>query len=269
MLGIAPVLERLNFLPRDATNRREECPLVRKWHKVVIHKNAVADLTRLTLKRQGNQIAESTLRQGVLARDNPVIGREPNFGMFLQCHRQQIGQRRTNSTSGDIRVQKEPEMRPLARPRTLKRNWKSNLSDGLDDHRYIPAPRTFIEVQRRKTHGLVFLHRIRAHHERLAVRVTSSQMRPHNLIRDRRELAIPALTAFHMRQSADAAFPLVRALRGIAASSALGVLEPPRIDILPTEEQLAEERDLLLIGRTVVDAFSHDSGRSTAILAFP
>lgn len=56
------------------------------------------------------------LRQGVLTRDNPVIGRKPDFGMLLQRHRQQIGQRRANAASGDILVQEEPEVSPLARP---------------------------------------------------------------------------------------------------------------------------------------------------------
>lgn len=50
------------------------CPLIRIRRKTFIYKQAVALLPRLSLKGQGNQIAETAIGERILAGEHSVIG---------------------------------------------------------------------------------------------------------------------------------------------------------------------------------------------------
>src|SRR2546428_11373889 len=67
----------------DFSDRREKCPLVNVRNEIAIEKYTVAALARLLLKRQRDQIAETSLRQSVLVREKTIVRVETEIGPSL------------------------------------------------------------------------------------------------------------------------------------------------------------------------------------------
>ena len=71
----------------DACQKR---PLVGPWHETLVKKDAVAALARPFLQGQGDEIAESSLRQRVLIGKQPIVRLQPDVGPFLHGFGQQV-----------------------------------------------------------------------------------------------------------------------------------------------------------------------------------
>jgi hypothetical protein len=69
----------------NPSHARKERPLIRPGDKVVIDEDAVALVPRSLLQGQGDQIAEPSLRQRVLTREQAIIGVESDVGPLLHC----------------------------------------------------------------------------------------------------------------------------------------------------------------------------------------
>lgn len=63
--------------------------LIPVWHEVIIYENAVSLLTRPPLKRKGDQVAEPTLRHGILVWEEPIIRIQPDLRTALHGLREQ------------------------------------------------------------------------------------------------------------------------------------------------------------------------------------
>jgi len=79
--------DRLTTEPADA---REEGPLIRPGLESVIEKDAVALVARRFLQRQGDQVAEASLRHRILAREEPVVRVETQLGPPLHGLREHM-----------------------------------------------------------------------------------------------------------------------------------------------------------------------------------
>jgi hypothetical protein len=96
--------------------------LIRIRKKFVIHKDAVAVVPCTPLKRQCNQIAKSTLRHGVLAREHPVVRSESQFGSALQRFGYQSGAQLSRLSGGYWLRKEDPDMTTFAASGSLKRS---------------------------------------------------------------------------------------------------------------------------------------------------
>src|SRR6266581_2731658 len=66
--------EVFNCSSRRSLHRRQKRPLIFVGNHLIIQENAVTQVSWLLLERQCDQIAEASVRQGVLIRKESIIG---------------------------------------------------------------------------------------------------------------------------------------------------------------------------------------------------
>lgn len=101
--------------------------------------------------------------------------------------------------------------------------------------------------------ALVQAQGIDASHERLAVLILAREVLANDVVGDRQEAPVLALGALDFRLLADAADPLVRACRRVARLAGLATLEAARVDVFAAAKQRAEEANLDLGRRLLVN----------------
>ncbi len=123
-------------------DRREVRPLllVGKRYEVVVEKDGVALLPRAMLERQGDQVAEAAARHRVLAREQPVVGVHAELvpvghrlGDEVAAHLAR-GRRRHGG------CKEEPDVRAVARARTLDRDRQPQSPARLHERAYVVPP---------------------------------------------------------------------------------------------------------------------------------
>src|SRR6185437_3564412 len=79
--------ERGQYVRRQARQRRQEGPLIVVWLEFVVHEHAGASTARATLEWERDQVAEAAGGHCVLARKEPVVRGETDFGPALHGFR--------------------------------------------------------------------------------------------------------------------------------------------------------------------------------------
>jgi len=105
----------LDLRTADPCNRREKRPLIGVWIEIVIEEQAVAPLTRLLLQRQGDQVAESALRQSVLVGKEAVVRIQADVGPVLHRFRENQRTELAGECGRKGLVEKEPHVRAGSR----------------------------------------------------------------------------------------------------------------------------------------------------------
>src|SRR5207247_3203976 len=77
-----------NFMPADFADRGQELPLVGMRSESLVQENAITQFSQTLLERQGDQVAEAALRQGVLLRQEPIVRIGADYGSALHGLRQ-------------------------------------------------------------------------------------------------------------------------------------------------------------------------------------
>jgi hypothetical protein len=137
-------------------------------------------------------------------------------------------------------------MRPVTRARSLDRDGNAFGQRGVAERDNIPLPRLLVEIRREKPACLVRQHGIDASGE--IERVSGcfpGKMGANDVVTERNECLIWALTAFDLRLSADSSDPLISTDGRVTRFSAFRILPSTRKYLLPPAEQAAEERNLL------------------------
>ena len=94
----------------DSADGKEQLPLVRIGTEIVVHKQAIAVLARHPLKWKCDQIAGSSLGEGVLVGEEAGIGVEAQMMAPLHCPGEQSTTHFTSENSGDRRLEKNPDV---------------------------------------------------------------------------------------------------------------------------------------------------------------
>ena len=140
---------------------------------------------------------------------------------------------------GDGCREEEPGVSALPRPRALDGARHPSHPARLGEREHVVRPGALVEVGRHEPAGLVREERVDAHH------VAPLEVVPDDLIRHCEERPIGTLAALHARFLADAAHPLVRAGGGVSLPAGRGVHPELRVEVVPTPEELTEQRHLL------------------------
>ena len=157
--------ERFRSACRHATELRQVRPLVWKRIQVGIDEYAVAGLSRLALKRQGNQIAESTVRQRVLAGKEAVIGAESEVGPVVHRLGEEQRAQPARETGRHGGVEEQPYVTAVSRPRPFERRGHAPPGAGRQIGGCVVSPGLAVEVDGEEMTGLVEQHRVDAHRE--------------------------------------------------------------------------------------------------------
>src|SRR3954447_15385626 len=104
----------------DPSHSRQESPLVRPWNEVVVDKHTVALITCALLKRQGDQVAETSLGQRVLVGKEAIVGIQPDIGTALHRLGEQVGAQASHQRCRQGFVKKQPRMATASGPRSLE-----------------------------------------------------------------------------------------------------------------------------------------------------
>ena len=222
--------------------------------EVVVDENAVASATGTALQRQGDQIPETSPRQGVLARKETIIRPEPEIGApihgFGEYHRPQ--------TPRDARrnglLEEYPDMPAVAGARTFQRGGNGAFTAGVEIGQSIGGPRPTVEIHRDEVAGLVKEHWVDTHHERLALIVDARQVPANLVVGYGEESAVGALGALDARLAANAGHPFVGTRRRVARPARRTAFEPSRIDILAPSEESTKQSNLAIRRRSAIDA---------------
>jgi hypothetical protein len=154
-------------------NRREKRPLVGIGIESVVEEHAVAPVTRLLLKRQCDQVAESAVGQRVLVRKEAVVRFEADVGpvlhRFCEDHRAEFA----CQGSRDSLFEEEPHVRAGSRTRTFQGARQIHPAAGRNEGGRVFAPTLLVEIGGQEEAGLVKEHRIDARDERLSVIITA------------------------------------------------------------------------------------------------
>ncbi len=234
----------------QAPQRGQEGPLVVERPELVVDEQAVAPLAGAPLQRQGDQVAEAAGRHGVLAREQPVVGGEPDLGPALHGRGEQRGAELARLARGDGPGEEDPDVPALARAGALEGGRDVPETTCFKVGERVARPVLAVEVGREEAAGLVRQQGIDAGHEvpgSAAPRphaVLAAQVGLDDTVRDRDEGLARALAAPHPRLAADAGDPLVGAGRGVAGAPGPGVLPAHREHVRPAREQVPEQGHL-------------------------
>ena len=215
--------------------------------ETIVEEETVAAFSRAALERQRDEIAKAAGRHGVLAREEPVVGLEPDIRVALHRLGDQMGAEAARDGGGHRLGEEDPDMPAIARTRSFEGRRHPLRPAGFKESVRIPPPGLLVEVGGEKPTGIVGKHGIDAD------RVASAQMSVDRLVRHRRECLIGTGAALDPGLLADAGRPLVGARRRIARLARPGVFPALWIDILAAAKQGPEQRDLFARRRTVGD----------------
>ena len=240
--------ERFRLACRHTAELRQVRPLVGKRIQVGIDEHAVAGFSWPALQRQGNQIAESTVRQRVLAGKEAIIGTEPEVGPVVHRLGEKQRAQPARETGRHGGVEEQPDVTAVPRPRTFERRGHSPSGAGRQIGRCVVPPALAVEVDGQEMTGLIEQHRVDAHREGLARIVRTGQVPADHIVGDRQELPVGTDGAPDSRFLAHTGPPLVGARRGIAGLAGAQALEAARINVLAPPKEGAEQDDLGLCG---------------------
>ena len=170
--------------------------MIRIWHPVIIHKDAVVHPARFRLQWQGDEIAETSFRQGVLIRDYSVVRIQAYLGVFFDNKRHHIRQHLAYGLRRNTCLQKEPEVGTLAGSRFLQRNSQAQFPCLANSKDRIASPRRLVKVDDGHTYRLVRFHWVNPHHKVLHVGIFAAQVPSNHLIGDWHILPHRTLAAF-------------------------------------------------------------------------
>ncbi len=224
------------------------------WFEGFVEKCAVLTFPGLFLERQGNQVAEPSLRERVLIGKETVVRVQPDA--WSSFHR--LGQEERTELPREGRrnrlLEEEPDVPATSRSRPLRRCRQVARAAGVDERRHVLLPPVLVEVDSQEEAGLVPQHRVDTCHEGVAGVVVARQVPPDDVVGDGKEAPVGTVATLDTRLLADPANPLVRTGRGIAGLARPAALEPARVDVLPASEQRTEQSDLLARRRLLADA---------------
>ena len=240
--------ERFRPACRHPAELREVRPLVGKRIEVGIDEHAVAGLSWPALQRQGDQVAESAVRQRVLAGKEPVIGTESEVGPLIHRLGEQQRAQPPRETRRHLGVEEQPDMTAVPRPRPFERRGHAPPGAGRQIGGGVVPPGIAVEVDGEEMTGLVEPHGVQAHREGGACTVRAGQMPADHVVGDRQELSVGADGALDSRLLAHPGPPLVGARRSVAGLAGAQALEAARIDVLAPPEEAAEQGDLAVGG---------------------
>ncbi len=231
--------EALHERRSDPRQGGEIAPLVVVGLKRCVHEHGVPLLTRLVLKRQRDEVPETTARHGVLVGEEPVV--RPHAELMPPGHRlrEEIAAHLPGEARRHRSREEEPDVSAVAGPGAFDGHRNVHCPAGLGKCPDIVLPGGLVEVNREEPAGLVFEQRVDPHD------VTAPQMVEDHPVVDRRKGLVRALAALDLRKIADPAHELVRTGGRIAGLPGLLAQEPRREDVLATPEQSPEEPDLL------------------------
>ena len=130
----------------ETAQRRQERPLVGMGIETVVQEDAVAALPWAALQRQRNEIAEAAGRHGVLAREEPVVGLEPDIRVELHRLGDQMGAETAREGGGHRLGEEDPDMRAIARTRALESRRHVLRAAGFQKGARVPLPARLVEV---------------------------------------------------------------------------------------------------------------------------
>ena len=107
--------QRLDFCSRHPLDRRKKTPLIRERNQLLIQKNAVSVYSRFFLQRQGNQVAITALRHGILIWKKPVIRPKTDIRAALHRFSQQQRPKVSRKPGWHSFSKEKPYMRTVAR----------------------------------------------------------------------------------------------------------------------------------------------------------
>src|ERR1700736_4032826 len=106
----------------NAAYRRQKGPLIVIWDALVIEEDAVAITAAVLLQRQCDQIAESSVRQGVLIREESVVRVEAEVRPVLHRLGRDVGAEFSRKRGRHGLVEEQPHVAAAPRTRPLKRS---------------------------------------------------------------------------------------------------------------------------------------------------
>ena len=207
--------------------------------ETVVQKDGVAALPWTALQGQRDEIAEAAGRHGVLAREEPVVGREPDIRVALHRLGDQMGAETACEGGGHRLGEENPDMPAVARTRAFESRRHILRATGVKKGARVPPPTRFVEVGGEKPAGVVRKHGIDAD------RVAAAQMLVDCLVRHLPERLVGTGAALDARLAADAGRPLVGADRRIARLARPGVVPALGIDVLAALKQGSEQHDFV------------------------
>ena len=125
------------------------------WLEVVVDENAVADATGRALERQGDQVAETSARQGVLTRKEPIIGTEPEVGASIHGVGEQHGPQPPREACWHGLIEEDPHMSAVAGTGPFQRGGNARFPTGEPIGQCIRCPGPTVEIHRHEVAGLV------------------------------------------------------------------------------------------------------------------
>jgi hypothetical protein len=145
----------LNVLGRHGRDRRQECPLIRVWTQTGVDEHAATLFSRPLLQRQGNQIAETTLRHRALIGKEPVVGIELQLPGARACVADDRRAQAACVARRDLASEEDPRMGTMTGARDFKRNRYAQLLAGHCEGPGIVLPLGLVEVDREEVAGVV------------------------------------------------------------------------------------------------------------------
>ena len=195
------------------------------------------------MQRQGDEVAETAARHGVLVREQPIVGGHaepvpPRHRPGNQVAAHPAGRRR-----GHGRIEEEPGVRPVARARTLDRDGQSGGLACAAERGDVLSPVPLVEIHREKAARLVREHGVDAGH------VASPKVVQDHAVANREKRLVRTLPATYARLFADPRYPLVAAGGRVPRASGPAVGPQHREDVFPAPKQGSEQGDLPGRGR--------------------
>jgi hypothetical protein len=223
---------------------REKRPLIRPGKQLFVKEHAVVALPQALLQRQGDQIAEAALRQGVLVRKETVVRIQPD--VWSPFHR--LGENvRTEFPRQDSRYgldEEQPQVTTVARARSLDRSRQPELSAGLANGADIRTPVLLVEVRGKKEAGLIEKHRVYPDHKLATTVVVTGKVLTNGLVGQWQESPTGAVLAPDRPFVAQNTHPLVGAGGAVTRLAGAEAFETTRIEVVPPPEERPEKGDL-------------------------
>ena len=234
----------LDLRAADSADGREKRPLVGPGNEVAIEKDTVVLPTRSLLQRQGDQVAEPSLRHRVLIGKETIVGIQSNVGPRVHRLRKDVRSKPSGQGRWNGCLEEEPDMRSSAGARAFDSGWKIQAPAGLEKSRNIVAPPRFVEINSEEEAGLVLQQRIDAGDKWLSAGVMAGQMPANHVVGHRQEAAVGTLSALDTRFLADTTHPFVRTSGRIPGLPGLPTLESTGVHVFASPKQGPEESDL-------------------------
>lgn len=139
----------------ERPNRAQIRPLVRIGCKILINKHASSLLAGLFLQGKGNQVAESTLGQGVLVGKKTIITRKGYLPGAVADAADQ-GCAKLAGLAGRNRIGKEdPDMPAVSRTRDFEGRRNMQFAAGLHDGAGVFASVRLVEISSQEKAGVI------------------------------------------------------------------------------------------------------------------